>query len=69
MYKANKGDQLLTFPAVKMHLEPFNLDHDLFDIDRKHANAHAFGDGPHHCPGQITALKWLQSLTNKCNCS
>jgi hypothetical protein len=62
-YRFNKGDQLITLPAVTQHLEPFSTQHDHFDIHRPHTNPNAFSAGPHRCPGQIAALSWLCELT------
>lgn len=65
IYFMNKGDQLLTMPAVTMHLEAFSPQHDVFDIDRPRTHSLVFSEGPHRCPGQIPALKWLYALTHR----
>jgi cytochrome P450 len=64
-YRANKGDLFVTMPAVTMHLDAFCPKHAVFDIDRSHVDTRAFSEGPHRCPGQITALNWLYLLTHK----
>lgn len=64
-YFANKGDQFITMPAVTMHLDVFSLHHEVFDIDRPRTQSQAFSEGPHRCPGQISALNWLYALTHQ----